>query len=197
MNKSIIAAFILTASAMSGANAGTVTFDSLEQAGNGFVSAPSHTEAGMLVSGDNLYSMQQDVEYYAGSAGMFSNTAGGRIMLTSVSGNVFSLNAIDLAPVAAFLGFNAVVSFTGNVRGGGTVSQSFVTGDTTPFSTFTFSGFNNLESVTWRQIPNFHQFDNIVVDAAAVPEPASLALFGLGLAGFAAARRRKTASKAA
>ena len=197
MKKSIIAALVFATSAMSSANAGTITFDALEKTGSSFYLVPSHTEAGMLVSGTNLASMHKGGPYYAGSAGMFSNTIGGRILLTKASGAVFALNGIDLAPLAIEFGVNAVVSFTGNVHGGGTVTQSFVTGSTKPFSKFSFTGFNNLDSVTWNQIANYHQFDNIVVDASAVPEPASLALFGLGLFGFAAARRRKSASKAA
>ena len=42
---------------------------------------------------------------------------------------------------------------------------------------------------------NFNSYglgiDNVVVDAAQVPEPASLGLFGLGVVGLIRARRRK------
>lgn len=58
-----------------------------------------------------------------------------------------------------------------------------------------FSGFDNLDSVTWIQSSPFHQFDNIALDESAVPEPGSLALLGLGLAGCAVVRRKAAESK--
>jgi hypothetical protein len=46
--------------------------------------------------------------------------------------------------------------------------------------------------VTFRGADSF-AFDNVRFEAASVPEPATLALFGAGLAGLGALRRRRTA----
>jgi hypothetical protein len=102
----------------------------------------------------------------------------------------FSLLSIDLArenfyttPVN-FVPY-PVVTFTGRLVGGGTVSQTFTVDQAEfAFATFEFgSDFTNLSSVSWRQPgtgQGQHQFDNIRV-MAAVPEPATLATAGLGL----------------
>ena len=131
---------------------------------------------------------------FTGSTALFSNTRGGLITLSEVDGNAFSLDSIDLAE----LNGNNVASttFVGQLLGGGTTSQTF-TLDGIAFGpeTFTFDdSFNSVTSVIWTQANPFHQFDNIAISEAvsssAVPEPTSIATFGI-LFGFVALRRRR------
>lgn len=194
--KSLIASSI--AAALFGlanvAGATTITFDSLEQAGVGFQYITSYQENGFqLDASDSFASARQgETGWYLGSAGLFDNYINGVTTLSRIDGNVFSLNSIDLGPVnVANYGTGAPVDFIGHVHGGGTVTQSVFV-DSTGFQTFTLSGFTNLDSVTWAQVANYHQFDNIVVDAGTdLPEPASLALTGVALAALGASRRRR------
>lgn len=60
--------------------------------------------------------------------------------------------------------------------------------------TFTATGSDTIQLLV-RDDPGYIAFDNFsVTEGGAVPEPISIALFGAGLAGLGATRRRKSAS---
>jgi len=175
------------------ANADIIDFDSLETATGGILTTASpYTEDGFQITGDPLTYFSQDNFRYAGSAGLLVAAGGGNAtLMESLSGAAFTLNSIDLSFIEPN-GTSPLVTFIGQLFGGGSVTQSF-----TPigfgFTQFNFNAaFTNLVSVAWAQGPvsaNGHQFDNINV--TAVPEPGTLALLGIGLLGMGAVRRRK------
>ncbi len=137
--------------------------------------------------------------FYAG-ADALAAFAPATITLTRTSGEPFSLLSIDLARNFKF-DPAPTVTFTGFLEGGGTVTQTFTV--TTPagtaaFQTFNFTGFNDVASVSWQQpvfTEGLHQFTNVTLEVAAIPEPSTLTLAGVGLAvvSVGAWRRRKGA----
>jgi hypothetical protein len=190
MKKHFAAAIL--AMAASSSMAAVITFDSLAKNDSGLAVVVDYQEAGFSISGPLATIGAQFDGAYAGSASLFLGNAGNVATLAKVDGSTFSLKAIDLSPLApSWYGGGASVTFTGNVHGGGTLTQSFTVDSALGFDTYAFSGFDMLDSVTWVQAAPYHQFDNIVVDGpAAVPEPGTLALFGAALAGIGALRRK-------
>lgn len=98
-------------------------------------------------------------------------------------GSPFTLNSVLIGP--SDIGGGLVsMTIVGDLDGGGTVSANFADLNT---ATVASLNWGNLVSVSFRTTDDAG-LDNITLN---VPEPGTLALLGLSLAGLAAARRRK------
>jgi hypothetical protein len=124
------------------------------------------------------------------------------ITLTSTSNLLFNVNSIDLAKFyGAGSNMASIANITGTFANGTKISKSHQSNTinlltTNDFTTVMLSDFTNLKSLTIFTDNYQIGIDNIVVTQSAavtdMPEPASLAILGLGLFGIGVARRRKS-----
>jgi hypothetical protein len=87
-------------------------------------------------------------------------------------------NPAEWVNITAYGAGNVLIGSTGNVA----ISTT---------SQFIAANFANVRSLTITRADGWFAMDDFTYADAVVPEPASIALFGLALVGFAAARRRK------
>lgn len=120
--------------------------------------------------------------------------------ISSATAAPFSVNSLDLVRWNSYYtGASSTATLVGNKVGGGTVTRMIDLGTTlnshklfgNDFGTYALTGFNNLASLTiTNNFSDYLAMDNLVVNATNVPEPSSIALFGLAVAAGAFARRR-------
>ena len=185
------------------AQATTITFED-----HAVASGTAQPLNGDLTSGGFFFDMLSNFYQIANNSALVDN--GGTYVVTEgtpsqttfsqIGGAPFALTSIDYAEwqgdIPGFVPYAQSITVTGNQVGGTTVSATLFVdgifdgpGGQQDFQTFTFDAtWVNLSNVvllgTGATFGNLNYFaiDNIVVDTAAVPEPGTLTLLGLGSA---------------
>lgn len=184
----------------------TIDFEDLAQAGD----SSDYVDNGYAIEGyvftsnadpifaDQAFGIWQTGNIaYNGSTALFNTFVygladGATTTLSREDGSTFALESIDLGQLFPDSGSDTPVVFIGTRSDGSSVTTSFTLPATPAPTTYSFQGaFIDLVSVRWEQLPQFHQFDNLVLVSAPVPEPASTWFVALGCCVLLAARWRR------
>lgn len=182
-----------------GAKATTLTFNELTP---GTQICTSYEADGYLLTGrpsgigpGKFYVPDSKSPTWTGSPGIVFQAVSGLVTLQSSTGTLFDITSIDIARGDNY-GSLIPVGFTGIREDGSKVFSTYQFTDSVSGLNHTFSfgeSFRKLKSISWYEGAEWQQYDNIVVSvSSAVPEPGSMSLMGLAMAGLAFTRRRKT-----
>ncbi len=202
----LLASFVLSVIGNAQAQSITIDFEELTQGGD----ASDYVDNGYAVDGyvftsnadpifaDQAFGIWQTGNIaYNGSTALFNTFVygladGATTTLAREDGSAFALESIGLGQLFPDSGSDTPVVFIGTRSDGSTVTTSFTLPATPAPTTYSFQGaFIDLVSVRWEQLPQFHQFDNVVLVSAAIPEPTTAWLVALGCSVLLAARWRR------
>jgi hypothetical protein len=178
----IAAACCACAMATASAETVTLTFDHI---GDTDLYPLSYTESGFFI--ESLYTNGPHLHAGAGSLVLHSREGSSPYQIRRLDGGSFDFVGFDY-----FGGDSVFVSDTG---------ASFTILGDQPLATFTMSdAFRNVTYINWymnnpgdlsQPDPQWGEIDNIVTNISPAPEPAQVAMLGLGLAGLLLRARRK------
>lgn len=156
----------------------------------GFTFKPSGGSVQYLMSSE--YHTQSSLpSAYAGNGTDF--LMGLYVVMTSATSSLFSVDKVDLGWFT--LTGTGQVNLIGVKSDGTSMIRSLTVSannstTSNDFTSFALSEFTQLKSLQFTSANNYIAIDNITVNASAVPEPATLVLMGLGLAGLVVRRRK-------
>ncbi len=191
----LFCAMVLSVLAVASAEALVLDFEDLAQPGGDTTYVGSGYAADGYVITSNIDpifadqafgSWQSGNVHFNGSTALFNAITlgpaeGGTTTLRREDGTAFALESVDLGQLFSDSGSETEVVFVGTKSDGNTVSASFLLPAELMPVTYLFQDtFVDLVAVRWEQFPQFHQFDNVVVTGAPVPEPASILLLLAG-----------------
>lgn len=159
--------------------------------GNPFGDIPIVTEADF----GPINGYQWHASTFSGISGLWSNP---NALSTHDSNDLLTITFTG-APVTAVGGTFSATDFDGNIIAGSDVTVTLNDGTFVTFQGPRFTGFTSLVPISSltvgvTQEPSFSQVAHFYAGAAAVPEPSSLALLGIGgcIAGIRTAWRRRS-----
>lgn len=204
ISDAILAAALTLAASSSLAQATTITFDHSVAAvpGDPFSNLQNHnslySEAGYGFANNGgiqaLFSWANgssfDADASATSATLAVDYPQTTTTLTRDGGGAFNLDSIDIADVYNNGSFSGVLNYAYSLFGGGGGNGSFSVDALVGLQTASL-GLSNLLSFSFTPTEDLRwvQIDNVQV--SAVPIPAALPLFAVGLGAFAGSRGRK------